>query len=253
MNVNTIISKLAPDYVYEKKKKVTSNKLAHITQTKFDFSIGFDSFLRCLIYGTKYQFDLEKERIIETLSNFEFNEMMNSKKTLIMINQNIVNNEVILFLSGFYEMNIFVYSTKSKIMKIYYLEDTLCVNKQSNLVFLTQNPNTLEQGYQVREQSQLFNYKDDYIQGLLESIYIIPIGLIENKKLITSEKLDSVDFITGKIEPIKEFITEDSIFNPSSQITLKDDFDIDNFDIVQFTKQFNKKKFLLELHSISAH
>ena len=250
MNVNTIIQKLVPNYVHETSEKVSKSKLSDIVQTNFDYSINFDTLLKCLLYGTKYQFNLEKERIMDTLLNFEFNELMNSKKTLLMINQNIVNNEVILFLSGFYEMNIYLYSTKSKIMKIYYLENTLCTNKQSTLVFLTFNKETLEQGYQVSEPSKRFTHNDNVIQEMIQSIYTIPVGLLENKKLIYSDVLESVDFITGKIEPVKEFISEEEIFNVEHQHVLENDFDIESFDFKQFSSQFNMKKFLVDFHSI---
>ena len=40
---------------------------------------------------------------------------------LNLIGQNIVNNELILFLSGYFNVNIYLYSFESKLLKIYYL------------------------------------------------------------------------------------------------------------------------------------
>lgn len=260
MNISHILEILVPEYKQQTTPVINKKKddsLDNIVLTKYDYDVSFDTFLKCILYSTKYNVEIEKERIIDTLMNYEFNSNINSKKVLLLINQNIVSNEVILFLSGFYEMNIYIYTTRSKIMRIYYIEDTLHKNKKSVLVFNCYDKPNNTYGYQTKQDGQLFTYNDCYIDNLIKSIYTIPIGLYENKILTLSDDLHEVDFIVGKIEHEENYVNENIIFNENSQIILEDDFDIDDFDIDdfdvdEFIKLYDTNVFMNDLHKIKS-
>jgi len=67
-----------------------------------------------------YNFELNKLK--EYMESYEFNPLINIKKMLSLVTQNIVNNDLILFLSYYINLNIYIYSYESKLLKIYYLE-----------------------------------------------------------------------------------------------------------------------------------
>jgi hypothetical protein len=80
-------------------------------------------------------------------------------------------------------------------------------------------------GYQTLIEKKKFKYNDDFIQNLCKDIYIIAIGLKENKKLeldsLSIDKIDNNIFITGLKEVDNSLLViDDNIFN---------DIDINNY------------------------
>jgi hypothetical protein len=159
------------------------------------------------------------------MEKYEFNSLINVKKMLNLIGQNTVNNELILFLSGYFNVNIYLYSFESKLLKIYYLEDKLNINKESIVLVMKKDLLTPNIGYQTLIEKKKITYNDDFIQNLCKDIYIIAIGLKENKKLeidsLSVEDKNNNIFIIGLKEVDNSLLViDDNIFN---------DIDINNY------------------------
>ena len=168
-----------------------------------------------------------------------------------LIGQNIINNELILFLSGYFKINIYLYN--NYLLKIYYLENKLYTEKESVIVLLKKDKYSPEIGYQALKNTIYYKYHDDFIQDLIKNIYIVSIGLYENKKFeITSLKEES-NFILRVI--IKEnIITEndltDNIF--LNNFVFEDDLEniFNNFKInmKKLLKKYDKIKLMKEIN-----
>jgi hypothetical protein len=256
VNIYEIIQTLVPEYKLNKKSvKKQSLIIKQIEKTDFtNFeAIGtFANLFSCLLYqhenldinlsGTynilnSDYYNMELNKLKEFIEKYEFNPLINSKKILNLIGQNIINNELILFLSGYFNVNIFIYSFETKLLKIYYLEDKLNSNKSSIVLVNKKDQLTPNIGYQTLQDKKKFKYTDDFIQNLCEDIYTIAIGLKENKKLEISfdntNNLDDKLFIIGLKETI--FVIDDSIFN-SIDINryLEDDIVANSYDPLEF-------------------
>ena len=245
LNIYEIIKNLVPEYQITKspiKKQILVIKQIEKTKmTNFEASATFKNLFSCLLYQhensininsfDKYD-NLDEEKYNSLLDNlkefmekYEFNSLINVKKMLNLIGQNTVNNELILFLSGYFNINIYLYSFESKLLKIYYLEDKLNINKKSIVLVMKKDLLTPNIGYQTLIEKKNFTYNDDFIQNLCKDIYIIAIGLKENKKLeIDMKSVEDKDnniFITGLKEIDNSLLViDDNIFN---------DIDINNY------------------------
>jgi hypothetical protein len=128
--------------------------------------------------------------IIETLvpnyKHININKNINRKKLINIIKHNIINNEVILLISGIFECNIWIYYEENNIFKVYYLEENFNKNKKNVIISFGKIINSIEYGYQMCyiDDIKLFDYNHQIIQNFLSNYLIIPIGLEENKKLI---------------------------------------------------------------------
>ena len=197
LNIYEIIKTLVPEYQINKssaKKQVLVIKQIEKTKmTNFEALSTFKNLFSCLLYqhensininsSDKYDnLDEEKyngllDNLKEFMEKYEFNPLINVKKMLNLIGQNTVNNELILFLSGYFNVNIYLYSFESKLLKIYYLEDKLNINKESIVLVMKKDLLTPNIGYQTLIEKNKFKYNDDFIQNLCKDIYIIAIGL----------------------------------------------------------------------------
>ena len=245
LNIYEIIKNLVPEYQITKspikKQTLVIKQIEKTKMTNFEALGTFKNLFSCLLYQhensininsfDKYD-NLDEERynglldnLKEFMEKYEFNSLINVKKMLNLIGQNIVNNELILFLSGYFNVNIYLYSFESKLLKIYYLEDKLNINKESIVLVMKKDLLTPNIGYQTLIEKKKFKYNDDFIQNLCKDIYIIAIGLKENKKLeldsLSIDKIDNNIFITGLKEVDNSLLViDDNIFN---------DIDINNY------------------------
>jgi hypothetical protein len=124
-----------------------------------------------------------------------------------------------------FEYRLFRENDSISIRKIYYLEDKLNINKKSIVLVMKKDLLTPNIGYQTLIEKKNFTYNDDFIQNLCKDIYIIAIGLKENKKLeIDMKSVEDKDnniFITGLKEIDNSLLViDDNIFN---------DIDINNY------------------------
>ena len=169
LNIYEIIKTLVPEYQITKspiKKQILVIKQIEKTKmTNFEASATFKNLFSCLLYqhenlininsSDKYD-NLDEDKynsllddLKEFMEKYEFNSLINVKKMLNLIGQNTVNNELILFLSGYFNVNIYLYSFESKLLKIYYLEDKLNINKESIVLVMKKDFLTPNIGYQT--------------------------------------------------------------------------------------------------------
>jgi hypothetical protein len=281
LNIYEIIKILVPEYQINrsplKKQVLVIKQIEKTKMTNFECLGTFKNLFSCLLYqhenlinnnlSDKYDnLDEEKyESLLEDLKEFmekyEFNPLINVKKMLNLIGQNIINNELILFLSGYFNVNIYVYSFESKLLKIYYLEDKLNINKESIVLVMKKDLLTPNIGYQTLVEKKKFKYNDNFIQDLSKDIYIIAIGLKENKKLeLEKEIQNDIDmienklFIIGKKESEK-IVIDDNIFNDLEiNNYLEDDVEGNLYDPLEFKinikkiyKKYSKENLMKEI------
>jgi hypothetical protein len=276
INIFEIIQTLVPDYKFNKKiiekKSSIIKQIEKIKFTNFEYLGTFENLFSCLLYqhenliennllGTynklnQERYNQELDKLKDFMEKYDFNPLINIKKMLNLILQNIVNNELILFLSSYLNINIYIYSFETKLLKIYYLEENLDINKDSIVLVIKKDLLTPNIGYQTLEERIKFKYNDNFIQDLCRDIYTIPIGLKENKKLeignnILNEKL----FITGIKETSNEFIINDNIFiDINLNNYLEDDINANSYHPLDFNinlknlyKKFSKEKLMIEI------
>ena len=267
INILDIIQTLAPcsllNITTTKQSKILSNKqIDKVEFTNFESLSTFTNFFSCLLYQymdikieTNNDYDqisfnelnLQIDKLKKYMEDNTFNQLINIKKLINLINQNMINNELILFLSGYFNINIFLYSFENKLLKIYYLEDKLYIEKKSVIIILKKDILKPDVGYQSLKERIIYKYSDKFIQDLCDDIYIIPVGLIENKKLITSIQQENNNFIESilDISP-KILVIDDNIFD--NNISLEDDdkfkYPIFEYNIKKMIKKYTKDKMM---------
>ena len=259
INIHDVLSILISDYVPDvpktKSKETGITDVTNIEKISFDNN-SFNTVLKCIVHNLSLDFDEQKEKILTIIDNSSFNELLNIKKINMSIEQDSVNNEVFLFLSGYFNINIYVYHTVSRIMRIYYLEETLCTNKDSVLLLFTQNCNEAPENnkdfYQTTLEPTIFTHDDDYIQEKISAVHIIPIGLLQKKKLHYSQNHETVPFIVTPDVPNNNFINEDNILyvDDTPMLVAHEVYDYRTFDVRAFNERYNKKKMLMEFYSL---
>lgn len=251
MNLAKILNTLLPDYQIVTTKPIKIEQCTNYLTTQFENENTFDIILKCIVYNLNLDFNTEKQNIISQLNKYTFNELINIKKVLLSIENNQVNNEVKIFLAGYYQINIYVYHVTSRIMKIFYLEDNLYNSRKSILLFYNHDLDPNIAFYQTTAEIKIFTYNDNYIQDMFKNIYTIVVGLIANKILTCSDNLDTVIFCTGEIEEIT-FINEENILfnNDIPKLTIHNVYDYRTFDVKAFNKRYDKEKFMSQLYSL---
>jgi hypothetical protein len=215
ININTIIETLVPNYKHSTVNNSNNNSL---NISKYDYDIGenYQSFIKCFLKA----FDKYNDFILIFLQLTNINKNINRKKLINIIKHNIINNEVILLISGIFECNIWIYYEENNMFKVYYLEESFNKNKQNVVISFGKIKDSIEYGYQMcyngDVKMMLFDYNHQIIQSFISNYLIIPIGLEENKKLVYNnnennpllENLDQIlindNFIFKSLNLVKE-------------------------------------------------
>ena len=274
VNIYDIIQILAPEYKITKK----SSKRQHLVIkeiekckfTNFEPHGTFTNLFSCLLFQhesiikiadlDKYQiideieYEIEVNKLKEYIESHQFNPLINTKKLLSLISQNIVNNELILFLSGYFNSNIYIYSFESKLLKIYYLEEQIDPDKKSFVIVYKKDLTTPNIGFQTFEEKVKLIHKSSLIIDLCIDIYTIAIGLKENKTLQIGDSgsslLKPAEFNLGILEKTSDLseelnqniiksIIDDNIFI-DNQINMEDDNELNKYDPLEFNIDLNK-------------
>lgn len=255
MNINIHSILTAFDDTYEVKKQTIKKPVINntIDKTTNNQENTYDAVLRHICHNLELNVDEVKTDINNKLENKELLGTMNKVKILLSIEQNNINTEVILFLSGYFEINIYVYHTLSRILRVYYLENECYITKRSILLFFTQEENN-PSFYQTTTVPTVFTHKDKYIEDNLSAIYTIPIGLVEKKQLSFSTTQENIEFFTDKVEIDDTFINDENIlFTVAPVLEEYEVYDYRTFDVEAFNKRYNKKKMLMELYSLKSN
>lgn len=109
--------------------------------------------------------------IISFLENNTINRNVNKRKMISMIRNSVINNELILFLSGYFDCNIWIYHMSNKIFKVYYMEEYYQPYKHN--LFVVEK----DEGCSVCEPKDMTRVIDE----IHEKYIVIPIGIRENK------------------------------------------------------------------------
>jgi hypothetical protein len=269
VNVSDIINILVPNYkIKTEKKKLIVKEIEKVSFTTFDYSLTFINFLSCIIYQKSIVTCIDKDnkvddvilndyinKIKDYMENNTFCPIINIKKLLNLISQNIINNELILFLSNYFNFNIYVYSFETKLLKLYYLEEKLNTNKESIIIIIKKDYITPNIGYQTLIDKKLYKYNDDFIQNLINNIYIIPIGLIENKKLELTDIDNNVKLIIDNNTNKTNILLNNDI---TDNVDLEDDTDYNDpllfkINIKKIIKKFSNKKLLNDINKLKIY
>jgi len=211
MNIRTILSVLVPSYTFDDK---IANKQVNSQPTK-DYKNTLDDLLFCINDQVNQQYS--KYDILKEIEVFEFVQGINKIKLINSFNNNIVNNDVILFLSDWYRINIYLYNDNTRVMKVYYPEQNLCTIKNSILV-IYQGESSEYKMFKTLLEPKVFRFNDNYIQQLYPNVCLIPIGIQLNKILSLSSNLESETMLTASyqtnISTQNDFITQENIIDP---------------------------------------
>ena len=204
LSLSHIITVLCPDYKFVCEENVIKKEII-IDKTSIKAKTTYIQMLSCILFNFKsepYDLETELQKINDTLEKYIFNDMFNIKKVIVSIEQNIVNNDVLLFLSAYYNINIYVYNEICKILKIYYIEDLLYTTKKCILLVVNE-----DNDYQTTNVSINDDYS--YFNKTFPNILQVAIGLQNNKILEMSDnEIIPVNFIIGKINDNKIIINE---------------------------------------------
>ncbi len=255
INIYDIIQVLAPEYKISKKSSTRQHLVIKDIEkckfTNFEPHGTFTNLFSCLLYQhestininalSQYQtineglYDQELTKLKKFIETYEFNPLINTKKMLNLITQNTVNNELILFLSGYFNSNIYIYSFESKLLKIYYLEEQIDPTKNSYVIVNKKDSLTPNVGFQTLSEKITLNHQSPIIVDLCKDIYTIAIGLKENKILEIGSTQSSItnpaSFILGLVETSIQTQIDDSIFGDTT-IDMEDDSELNNYNIL---------------------
>jgi hypothetical protein len=185
LNINTIIDTLVPNYKYNK----INNNLTNVLKYSYDIGENYQSFIKCFLKA----YDNNIDFIQYYLQITNINKNINRKKLINIIKHNIINNEIILTISGIFECNIWIFYEENNMFKIYYLEEHFNIDKKNVIISFGKIEDSIDHGYQMcyNKNNKLFDYDDEIIQEFLKKYLIIPIGLEENKKLIFNKNINN--------------------------------------------------------------
>jgi hypothetical protein len=161
-----IVSIVAPNY-----KRQHDVKTEGIEKC-FTVGPGHDSPVQCLLDA----FNKTAEDIVAYLSANTINQHVNKKKMINLIRNSQVNNELLLFLSGYFDCNIWIYYSNNKMFKVYYMEECFQELKQNVYVL-----------YLVGDTAQYFSgapLRADIVEQISTKYITIPVGMRENKHFV---------------------------------------------------------------------
>ncbi len=252
INIYDIIQVLSPEYKVSKKSSVKQHLVIKDIEkskfTNFEPHGTFTNLFSCLLFQHEstvninslgqYQtvnedsYNQELVKLKEFIETHEFNPLINTKKMLSLITQNVINNELILFLSGYFNSNIYIYSFESKLLKIYYLEEQIDPTKNSYVIVQKKDTLTPNIGFQTIGEKLKLNHQSSIIVDLCKDIYTIAIGLKENKILEIGLSGSSITnpaiFVVGLLESFQQIQISDDIFGDNI-VELEEDEELNNY------------------------
>lgn len=203
INIQSILSTLVPTYNFSEHFETnnTHNNIIQKTQnepilsTKIIDDYSFDALLSCILHNIKrkgYNIDNEKTSILEFLEIHTFSEYIRKKKIQTMIQNNTFDNDVKLFLAGYYDIAIY---ELTNVLRVYYIEDELYVNKRS--ILLLEKRSDDEDIIKTTTEPTVFKFSDDFVNRVLLGYYKIAIGLGEKKEFKLCDYITKGTFNTG--------------------------------------------------------
>lgn len=173
ITLDDILSVLVPSF---KKQPKLSVKSCDVIQS-FELREGKEDLTDCILE----HMNVKKTTLIDFLTNTNINKNVNRKKMVYLLKHSQTNNELLLFLSGYLDCNIWVFYASNNIFKVYYMEEHYQEYKKDVYVLNMIRDNSVQTLYHIGEP------KED-VRGYIRENYItVPIGLKENKVWKTGE------------------------------------------------------------------
>lgn len=146
-------------------------------------------------YFNKEELESYKSKLIKILEDesilLEDNYIFNRKKLISLVMANNYNNELILFLAYYYNVNIIIYYDDINIFKLYYPESSYDTSKNCIFLKYLEDYYTNIYSYQLLYENNTFVISgDNFIIHNKDLLY--PIGFEENKQFIISDSLKSI-------------------------------------------------------------
>jgi hypothetical protein len=200
ISLYNVVKTICPEYELTHEKVEIKKKIVKLENTNFECQTSYEQLLQCVLHNLYDCYDVQEhiDTIYEFINNTTFIESFNIKKILLSMQQGIVNNDVILFLSAYYEMNIYVYHEESKLIKVYYIENNLSFTKQCCLLTFTQD---IQQ--KAIYQTTIESISNEDVDNLLPDMLKISIGLTLNKILVVGENAEEVKYIVDDVKEAK--------------------------------------------------
>lgn len=183
LSLSSVITTLCPNYkLIQEKSEIKQQPIKLNDNIEFKCNSTYEQFLTCILHNIYENYNVQEhiDTINEFINTSTFVDSLNIKKIVSSIEQGIINNDVILFLSAYYDINIYVYHEEYKLIKVYYIEENLLFTKECCLITLT---------YDVYKTTR-DNVTNENIDILLPNMMKIALGLILNKILIVGENVD---------------------------------------------------------------
>ena len=185
------LSILCPEYTIEDKKKT---KIAPLNKFKFREWIdcyNVDAIISCICSQMKEMFSLQKEKnnILDIFEKYELIDSLNTAKILKTLESGVISVDFILFLSCYYECNIYIFHENSKIVKVFSPMEKINSSQLSVLIF-----HTLDDNYKMLEEP--IDITHDIIIDMFPGILFIAIGLEYGKHLLIGD-CEPVNYIKG--------------------------------------------------------
>jgi hypothetical protein len=225
MSLSHIVKTLCPEHSFTEEKPQIKEKI-NINCTNYNDSTPFLQVLHCLS-----SIDGQYEIIKNFALTNTFNPNIAIKKIVQSIEQHLVNKDILLFLSAYYNINLYVFNEQSKLLHVYYIEDNLDFSKNAKLLIFR------EDKYQSIITDEVLT--NEIIPTILPNVLHIGMGLYFNKVINIGQNLEITPFV---ITPVVEtsFINEFTLFDDTNLETINIDF-FDTF-LISITEYVSKLK-----------
>lgn len=222
-----VLSILCPKYKMDETVKPKAPPLSKFKKKGFQEKSVLREIISSVCYQQYDTFNVDNElsEMLSLLNKNELIDTLNDNKIIRSIETESVTNDLILFLSCYYECNIYVFYEKTRVVRVYSPLEKINSSQTSVLIFSTLNNN-----YKAIDEGDNLDY--DTICSMFPGILFIALGLEYGKKLIVGD-CEPVSYIKGpKPKPM--------IVDHLNEITLSRD--VDEFKPLKNTWLNNSKQ-----------
>lgn len=214
MDLRTILTTLVPSY--------TDDETTLPELSLYDtLTVGntLDDFITCINKQLSNK-TIDREVINQTIGNYEYVEGINKQKIQYSFSNSLtVNNDVILYLSWYCKVNIFLYNQNTRVMKVFYIEPALLTKEQSVLIFYSGESSDYKSfGVLNNNNISTFTYDSGYIEKTFPQVMLIPVGLELNKKLILDDTSNFKSTLISTASESDTFINVENIINKTPNL-----------------------------------
>lgn len=182
ITIEDIISVLVPNFI---RKRLSAAPSTNVIDG-FDLRGGHENLLNCILD----HFGKTPDDIVHFLSTSTINRNVNKKKMITMIRNGYINNELVLFISGYFDCNIWMYYAINKIFKVFYLEEHYQPYKKNIFIFNIMPNDSSQYMYYVGHPKESLD-GETLFKNIRERYITIPLGIKENKTWASEKTEDN--------------------------------------------------------------